>query len=466
MQQNNSASLKKIILLFLLTIAFMLFGQYMYSYLLFGRLVIHTNDHSNLIKISGTSNNNSFEKNTTGNIKINLKPGIYRIVSTDSSGGRSIAKQINISRRQKIKADLTPPELSSPQPFYSQPVDGLMPTTSQVIFLDSNTHKIKRVDSANRLSDFAPGKFESLIWANEKLGVAKTVSGDLYKVTGASVNKINTGNITPIDAYGITNKGEVYIANKTDVYLSTLGGKNFSKVFSSKQSGLGLVVGQNKALVVEPAEGEEESMTVNILSGEKAVAKNNLALVRLAWSPNGNNFFVGDKRKTTIYNSQFDVTDQIFASNVSTMSWKDDKTLYYSIENQLWKYDLQTHTDSKIATLPYGQKIGYIFASNNSNYLYLATSTEDKSSVLKFSLAKTVLDDPLLGLDAFMPENIDTCSLNYINFTSPTIMISSPNTTSSDDCVSATKGELSNYGFDPAKFKFLSTQYSVSDEED
>jgi hypothetical protein len=315
----------------------------------------------------------------------------------------------------------------------------------------------------------------SIKWMNISLGVATDKNNTLYVIRNNTIRPMPipfaTDSSTPL-SYDVSKTGKLYVSNGQYLYYGSVSGvlKNiYTK--PSDVSGIEVYSGVDKAAVIE-SRGENKS-TIVLVNESGQIAKKDVVASNIEWSSDGQHLLaIGDFGNAIVLDASLNKITDINIKKGSNFIWKDDNNIFYSISNQLWNYNVDTNTSSLIANMPSGLPgdgdITSIFPTSNNSYVYLNTKKIDVDGsnegdrLFRVGLSGQSVANYLNSLSIFLPETInnDNCSINYINFTKPTILIQYWHNTTALICTNATKAELTDYDVDPSNFQYITQLFS------
>jgi hypothetical protein len=453
------------ILAWILVGVFVLFAAHAtYEYLTTGKIIVTTNSPQNYIKITKASGsgNAAAIKQTQGKLSVRLKPGTYNVTvySKSVSDGRS--QSVTAKARKTSRISLNPAKALIPSLVYSQGASSVAADSSQLYFINASTKELM-VDGAGGLTrPFTNYSLASVDWVRPGEGVAQSVGNTgngLYLVSGTALSPLPLPfSPTPGGslAYSVSTDGTVYVSNGGDIYAGQLGA-NLTKIYSSTSKSLGLAAGTGRVAVITTTKGASVGSLL-VVDDSGKVTKTGFTASQVVWSPDGEHLLASSEGSSYILDGSLHKIDTIPASSSAAFAWQDKTHLLYTNGSQLWAYDLGTKTAYQLSSLPTGASITSVYPATSSSYIYLSVNAGDKNQLYRVSTSGASASKSDAILSALMPDTTGVCTLNYLGFVTPTILVTYPQfETSNDLCLGATQSELRYYKLDPSSF-----QYSVT----
>jgi hypothetical protein len=187
-----------------------------------------------------------------------------------------------------------------------------------------------------------------------------------------------------------------------------------------------------------------------------SVNKHMLDTTQAAWSPSGKYLAANNKGNYVIFDTSLHQLSSFSAPQSAAIAWLNNTTVVYNIANQLWRYDVLSKQSSQLVLLGAGNNITGIFPSQDSSYVYFATTSPLKSQLFRVALKGQSYDRALSALSSFLPKDVGVCTLNYVNFSKPAVLIQYPSFESTASlCEGAAKGQLRYFGLDPDSFGYI-----------
>jgi hypothetical protein len=120
--------------------------------------------------------------------------------------------------------------------------------------------------------------------------------------------------------------------------------------------------------------------------------------------------------------------------------------MFYSVNDQLWQYDLLKQRAQLIANMPLGGVISGGAITPDQNYIYLSVGGGSSAnlSIRRVGLKGQAVPKFVYQLQSIIPRSIGQCSLNLVNFSHTSVTF----TPASPACQQAAAAELRQDGFD------------------
>lgn len=467
--------IRRIIAGFILVVVLIFAALWLYHYFFFGKISVKTGTDSNIVKITRISVNESstFSKQGQGSTSARVKPGTYSVSVYRASSTYGITRTVKIKARQSIKLSLDPPAMLGVEPVTGRAVSSVYATDSQLFYLDSLSGLIGHVDAGGKFTNPLPNlRFKNVQWVSPNLAVGQTTDNNAYLIRN-NVASLLPPNSDISASYVLSATGTLYAGMVGNVYVSTAGspqsfyaGGNFEKIYSPGTP-TRLIPGKGNLAVIEIGK-RESANSLAVVDSSGKVTEKDIDVSQAAWSPDGKYLAVALNGNYIIMTPKLSQVKVFSAQQSSAVVWLDDDTILYNSSNKLWKYSMSKDQSEQLTSLSAGNNITGIFLSSDKKYVYLATSSADTDGdgqLLRLGLANQSFDKSFKALAAFLPEDVGSCSLNYINFIKPALTISYPKfETDGSLCVSAAKSELKTYGLNPNSFSFSVTAVAENNQ--
>lgn len=447
---------------------FMVAAIWIYKYLSTGKLIVSTDNSSTFIKITRlyeTGKEKSFSKQAQGNLDIRVSPGKYEVAVFSKS--LSASKIVRVQARQTKYINLNPPKVGSPEPVYGNGVSGLFASGSSAYFVDKSSQNLTRVLSDGKVFPISQTTFQSAKWVSLNIGAAVDTNNNLYKIRGNSIQKLSL----PFDAkngsgfsYDLSPLGDIYLAYGKSLFKQE--GFTFKKIYDAKQPIGDVSVSGSRIAIAEPFDIDSGFKGLVVVLGDNSVVEKSIVSDNIAWSPDGSKLLVANKYGVnSIYNTSLKLLSSM-SSQGSHFVWANNSSLIYSVSGALWGYSIPSNTSQELSQMPGQGNIDGLYANSDGSYVYVSAqrvsiSGDTADQLFRVGLRGDGTNSNLLGLSVFMPESLDYCALNYVNFTKPTVLINYPQGSSAQDCLDAAKGEVQSYNIDPSSLAYQLTPYSV-----
>ncbi|HVI60603.1 MAG TPA: hypothetical protein VM535_00420 [Candidatus Saccharimonadales bacterium] len=471
---------KKILIVGVSVLVLAIAALWTYRYLTSGTItVVSANANDTVIVsevVTGQSKNASKIKEGTRKLKVRVPAGQYEV--TVASQMSAVKKVISIEKRQRVSINLNPPAVITPEDVLGAGASSVAADATQLFFIDTSTKFLTRVDAANNrqvLND--KNQFVSAQWVSAGNGAALSRDSKLFAITNGVLAEIALPFSTTYEdetqtAFAMAPNGQLYVSHGHDVYVRA--GAGFTKIYTSKFDLLRLSASNNRLAIAyngnDPAEGTEDAttgpsaatLTLIDSSGKAVSQKTGQKAYRAVWSSSGKYLLAQSDYEITVYDQSLRAVKTLPADDSVGVVWLNDNEFIYGVRGSLWKANLASNQSGTVAQIN-GGNISELAVSFDGAYVYMSSAAGDKSELTRLGLKGQQPPKYLQTLSVFLPEKVGVCSLNYINFTRPTLTVSYPSSgTIPEQCVRAAKIELKYYGLDPNKFGFTSTAYNAN----
>lgn len=452
--------IKKYIIYSLFFIALIVAMWLLYTFLTTASVDITTNNPKNVISIEETRPEHKTINTggATGHLKIRLHTGTYTI--TVKNGYASAQQIISLGIGDSKKVTITVNDQANKQGVLEAVTNlGAYETVADntsVKFLDRNHNpaKLYQIDSSNILTNIAPNlSFDSISWADTSFGVGR-MGDQLMTIEGTTVTNLTT----PVTAktFTVAPNKDVYISDGQALYRGSTG-HNFTKVLSAEPaSQIKLIAASNDAVLLTDKfndSNRESELVVLHKDGSKNTTDGDI--YEGQWSKSGK-YLATTGDTSTIFNDKLQKVVSLPINNVLALTWMDDNNLAYAEGNLIWKFSVDSHQATVLATTSNGVgAVSQMRVSQDGSSLYVAVQNPDTSNGYTFYLARYKLNsditvNPLLQKISLVLPNtpIDGCSVGYVNFTKITVTITAIDRIQ-QLCIDATKTYLQGYDINP-----------------
>ncbi len=417
------------IVIYLVLALVIIFGvMRLIEYLNDGYLLVETggSNRVSVVQVNGSSDNESTLINIPPNSLVELPHGTYA-VTVDK--GASLTKQIVlVYARKTSKTAISFVPMLQMNPTTSLSVTSLEASPTSLQFIDSNSANLESINQSNVLSTLnSTFKFSSVQWASPRFAVAQTTTGSLYVFSDGSFQQLNIPS-------SVSNSGLTYaVAPNQMIYLGSDG-----VVYSGGQSGFMKIFNIHKNTPVYLAASEDavavgwsskSSLSVAIVSNQgKLIAESQTSASGFKWSPDGKKLVAAGENFGEIYTSNLKQIAIIPSYNVVDPVWLNNSVLVYASGNQVWSYNV-TNMRSTVLSENGNHTVNGLNLSTDGAYLYVsvvgATNNPSASTVWRIGLAGQAISQTAIQLSKHLPWIFGFCSLGYINFSAPVLLIQS-----------------------------------------
>jgi hypothetical protein len=450
-------NLRKILAVYLAVVVITFAIFQVYQYLTTGKLIVSSSNSDNYIKINRVISGGSkpLSKQGQGRLSIRLKPGIYSVVIYSKSLKQGVSQQVSIKARHTVKLILNPSKNLNLLPVYGSAVTGVSASKTDLYYINASTKKLMHDDASGLTTMFPDYDFINVSWFSPGDGVLQDSRSGLYVVSGSSIRSLSLPfRPSPANnnAFDVSSDGKIYVSNGADIYVGRVNGP-FHKIYSAPSSSVGLSAGKGKVGVVASKNGSSVGSLVIVMDSGQSINKE-VSASQVTWSPDGKRLLVSGEGINYIFDSSLNHIGSVPTNKLGASVWKNNHELFYSEGNQLWLYDLNTTRAQQVVSMPTGVAISSAYKAGT--YVYFTTANGPASQLYRVGLDGQPGNKSVNTLSVLVPVNVGACSLNYISFAKPTILVSYPRLeTTPDLCISAAKGSIKYYGVNPNDFQYV-----------
>jgi hypothetical protein len=426
---ENNLSVKKVVAVIIAVILSIVFLEWLINYLTIGKLVVTTNSSQSTITVSSLSKNTTgkgFSKQATGSLSIRLKAGGYFVAVEQGSSSRS--RYVTVRGHVTTRLNLTLPAPIGVEPVTFGSAQDIAADSSSLVYLNPDDSNINQINGQDQVTEFGSSySLQSIRWADPTYGVGQNAVGQLFVISNGTVNalqspvsdKNNTGLV-----YAITPDREIYIGLGSSVYSGTETG-GFKKIYAHRLSESFLLAGSDRVAILSSGYGQEKSnITVVNKSGGGQVDKNFDQTFNgwSSWSPDNKYLVVVEGAKAVVLNSSLRQVATIPQNNIAYPDWLNSGTLFYSINDQLWSYNVATQDNYLVANMPLADSIKEVVASEDGAYIYLVTvDSSGNTAVRRVGLHGQKVPSYIYKLQDILPQSTPGVgySIGLVNFSGP-----------------------------------------------
>jgi hypothetical protein len=436
----------------------------LFIFLTTGRVVIETNTDSSTILVTRApdakhQNQEQPSKQGTGSLSLRLKAGTYVV----SVSAKSLATNqvITISPRTTTHYTIRPVQPTIMEPVLPAEAQSIIADTNQLLFLNTAESTLYKLDASNNLSAIVAqnGGVRSISWADTEFGVGQYANGALFIVRNGSLASFSP--VSGIDyQYSqvmVTADRHIYISDRNRVYAGRESG-GFKQVFSGRSSGAFMVVGRSKIALVDSGDsdgGKDEKPSVTVIDALGVHAHRAVGTFHAAWSSNDNYLAISSAAGGEVLDKNLRHVAAIPQKNFNTLTWLNNDVLLYAIGSQLWSYSVRSEKSQIISVMPTGAQITSLSVNANRSYVYLTyLGFNDTTAIGRVGLIGQSTPPDIYKLSVFLPTTIGICSASYSNFSYPSVLLTSPDGGSLDNCKSQLRSYLETAQVDPGKLQF------------
>ncbi|HEX5797557.1 MAG TPA: hypothetical protein VFX86_04160 [Candidatus Saccharimonadales bacterium] len=446
---------------------------WLWNYLRYGTISVTTTEN-NKITITELDEETGkerdlFKKSAAGALTVRVSPGRYMV--SVSGKVNAINKVAVVKPRQTIKYNLNPPGLKTYESVVGQAAKDMAINDGVLSFLDSQTGAVTRVNSSNRLSYPAASGFIELDWADPDFGVGINNTRDLYLIKGGSLSKLALPEAKPkagAISFSVSPDRTVFVSIAKNIYVYSSG--RFNKIYTASAPVSAISAANNAVALINPPPSDEavaespSGITPSIELIDKTgrpLVKKNIYGNKGVWSPDGkrlaviNHYGENGLGSSEIYDTSLNLVKTLPNTGIGSVDWLDGDTLAYNTGNALWTYDMEDEQSQIIVSLTPQNIILSVAIERKSGQLYFSHSKPDNKYVLeRTALSEKPVDEELVALSVFLPVNLDSCLIDYVNFKKPPAIAMYTSAKNRSICKTQAEIELTQDRIDYKKFKY------------
>ncbi len=447
--EDRSRLIRYLTIIVIVTLV-IIFGTFIISNLSNGTITVTAENKQDIITING----DNFNKQAKAYLSVKVKSGDYNI----SVQGHvdTVNKSVHLKAHQHLKFTFKQSTVKSTMPVAGINAANIAADNTQILFTNPSTPGLFKIDQSNNLTEVNNSStLVNVKWANVGYGIGEDGRGNLYLINSGVISHLNVpSDYLPVSnsSYAINQQHQIYLSINNDIYVSS-NGINFSKIYTTKTKPIQLVSFPNGLTIITPPNNSKSKVLItNISKSGKVIKSTQAQLGTYSWSVNGKYLAIGGDGPGEIFDSSFKQI-AILPSNVNQSLWLNNETLLYSSNNTIWSYSLNSGDARILARLTPSDSIREFAVDTNKNNIYAAVDKSNGVSVIeKISLSSS--NPPAISsqLDVFFPKIISGCYIDYINFSSTSLLVATE-PGSSSSCQSVTQTEIANDNLDSKEFQ-------------
>ena len=427
---------------------------WLFHYLNTGTIAVTASGSQDIVTIAGvndgTHSRNAYYKQATNHLSVRVPVGEY-IISAQGHVSTT-NKTVVLRARQKLTFTLKPAPVTPPVAVTGTNAVDISASDTQLSYINPDTPNpgLYKIDSQNNVTNIAPGvAFQSVKWANANYGIGQDDNGNLDVINNGGVTQLKTPAAFSANqraVYAVTPTRQIYLSIGPDIYFGNDSG-NFQKIYTVAGAPAQLfpAPGFVGVLGFPKRSAQGTDMTI-ITPGGKLVRKGSIGGIISGgvWSPDGKKLVIStlEGAGLEIFNSSLERIASL-PNGSDGYAWLDSNILLYSSGNTLLSYHVNTEGSVLIANLPPGNSINEVSLDSSKHYVYLAVQSSTGGTELdRVGLSGQKAPDIAYQLDVFFPKSVGGCSINYVNFTAPTLAVTAPDAAAT--CQQLVESEIAN----------------------
>jgi hypothetical protein len=440
--------------------------SWLWHYYHTGKIIITTSNSYNTITLTKTNSGNgqSTAPSFKAHSRLSVNIGTGKYVASVTGNSIATSQTINLKPRATLRYTINPINATGVEPVAYENAQAITATAHELVYIDASSNTLSKVDDQNGLAENYGGRrFKTVKWAGSSFGVGQGDDGHLYTIAGKSVSPLEMPFYYGSKAldFDVSPNKNIYVSYGADVYAGSQKG-GFHKIYTASSFRPALAAGVNQVAVADSKYGKNASdiskpllATINA-SGKKN--KENVEAERLAWSPNGQYLAGVNEVNPTIYDATLHTMAVVPAKSVvGQIAWLNNTTLLYTVNDQLWTYNLPQQKAQLLANMPLSNSITGLYLSDDGSYIYVTSFDPNTSSyaIKRIGLKGQKVPDYIYNLQDILPISSGSYTLGLINFSgTPRILVRVAPSINPDSSLPQAMQQLQGLGFDTSKLRF------------
>jgi hypothetical protein len=347
-------------------------------------------------------------------------------------------------------------DVNAAEPVAAASAQSLAVDEKHLVYLDSATKKVVRIDAPNSLNQaYVPQPFQNLKWLNPNYGIGLGLNGGLYEINSGALRQLTiAGETSPIIQYDLNSNKQIYVLAGSTIYSGPAG--SLHKLGLIDNGPVKLVATTNYLALIHSGHAGENPSTpaVEIVDSSGKITKSIIEANDGVWSPDSRQLLLINSDDTSaIYDISLRQKAILPTKNISAAIWLSNDSLLYSAGHTLYSYSSKTVASNAVA-LTDGD-IHTLNLDSQRVYAYISSGSSDSAKISRYNLKKQPVDQLSYKLGSFLPDSVATCSISYINLTQPTVLLFPYNPATIDACQRESRSRLQAYGLDLSRLQFI-----------
>ena len=434
-----------------------------------GTITITTNDKTSTVTLSAFD---SKGVDAQGKGSLHARVSADQYVVSVSNRTTTAKRTVTVLAHKSVAFSIHLAKAVGTVPVFSYGAYGISAASTSMYYVDVRDNFLYYLTAGNPPSVVNEGiTFKDVRWQDSSHGIGLASDGkSLYAISGNSLTQLSLPFSTNVTLFDAAANGTVVVSDGKSIYVQSAG-LPFVRIYtadagdkvSSVRSGGKFVLAQ----VVPGGQTEaDESLAVVLdLNGKTVASQKDFSVYVAKWSPNGDKLAVTSDSTTAVYNSRLQLLSRAPDANVLGLSWQSDTTVLYGLGNNLYSYNTTSKLRTQLATVSTGAVAG-IYTSQGGTQIFISTepagsTTNENMRLLRVSQGDSeLLNVKLLGV--VLPFQLDQCSVDLVNFTSPIVVMTPYSSITGGACQQAATAALTKDGVNTSGLTFYTRPVLVN----
>lgn len=434
-----------------------------------GAIVVTTSDSSNTITVT-TTNAAATSETLKSGVSTTLAAGQYTVTVKGPEGTQSIAATIKVGQTSKYTVNPSAGTTAELEPVADVNAISFGVSTQALYYIDQDQlgDTLDMINTSNDPSELTTASITFGRWAADgTYGVVQDASGNLYTVLNGNVSSLTTPGSTAGGqlVYTVAPNHTIYLAIGAKIW-SYSGAWHLVYTAACEPNSMTAASTGTLALLCGASDGPggngSQTGSVVLLSPTGAHISKNIDADSAAWSPDGNHLAVFSSTGSAVYDGSLNSVDTIpnsVGEYPVTPAWKDNSTVLFNLNDQLWAYSLNqsSNQDQMLVATSGGLDITNVVMGPASSYVYVTRQADQGSTndlqIYRYALAGQPFNINSRVLGNSLPNLQGRCLLYLVNFTG-TPAIQSFGGQPQDDCQNVGLAYAAGINVDPSTLQF------------
>ena len=462
---ENPVNFRKLIILFFGLLIAAGFLAWLFNYLHTGTIIITSHTPGNTITLTSIGDS-SVSFTGHGKLSVNVHTGEY--IASVKANSIEATQIIKLSSHKTLSYTVNAVNAAGMEPVLYKDAQAVAADSTQLVYLDKNGAGLYKIDAKNNLTSLGIGLgLQSIKWAGPGFGVGQDGQGKLFVVNEGSIKPLAVPfpySETAIPGYSVSPDRHIYLSNDKNIYFGSASGQ-FKKIYTGDSTYPALTGSPGHVAISESVgEAGEAGSVIATVSTEGKVASKATEASNPAWSPNGKYLAASTSSGAKVFDSTLhEITNIPTRSSVDELAWLNDTSLFYSVNDQIWSYNITSQKSRLFANTPLNQNVAELSVSTDKAYLYMVTVGADGSfAIRRIGLEGQKTPENIYELQSILPEDLDSYSIGLVNFTRLDVLVEPYAIDPSTDYVAKAKIDLADHGFNANDLQFQ-LQHTATD---
>lgn len=454
---------KKNLIRFIIFIVCLWLLTVLYGFLTSGTTVINADTSENAITITDMKGKKI--ASGYGSISVHLRQGSY-IVHVQRKNAQAL-QYFTVNPRKTTRYHINPKDTENLEPVLNANA-GDISVGDHLFYLNPVDEALYKVDSQNNTILVDEDRLlRSVQWINSSSGIGQDYTKHLYSVTLAGIERLSLP-VPVVDNYSVAPNGKVYISYNKTVYVGSIEG-NFKKLYVADKPFTTLAAYDGGLAIINNVSSDDTNSDTTpyilLLDGTKKPPQATFSISgQTVWSPGGKYVAASTGSNYKIYDRQLKSVATIPNTKVSNPAWIDDTSLVFTVNNDLWRYNVTSQQSELLASDSAATTTTDVAISDDNGYAYVVvTNLDNSSSIMRAGLKnRSATPDIVTKLNDLFPMTTNGYTMTLVNFAAPPSVVVEPaSAATAQSNLQQAAQQVQSFGFDTSGLRFQVSEPSA-----